>query len=189
MRITFLASAFLIIVSACNSAENLFPDRSSLVNSSHLDSLYEEININGRLMGIIHIYSDYPGYKWVSDDDEGAACVDDASRAAVFYLNEFNAKKDTAALLKAEKLMEFLLYMQSDNGFYYNFIFDDHTINKTHKNSINEAGWWSWRAMWALSEGYNVLNNINPDLSARIAVSLKDLLTRQNNLFPLRKKQ
>ena len=126
-------------------------------------------------MGIIHIYSDYPGYKWVSDDDEGAACVDDAARAAVFYLGEYDSKKDTGSLLKAERLIEFLLFMQSDNGFFYNFIFDDHSINKTHKNSINQAGWWSWRAMWALSEGYNVLKNIEPDLSGSIAAALKSL--------------
>ncbi len=184
LRIALLASAFFIIISACNPAGNRFQNPGSLVNTSHLDSLYEEINIGGKLMGIIHIYSDYPGYKWISDDDEGAACVDDASRAAVFYLNEFNAKKDTAALIKGERLIEFLLFMQSDNGFFYNFIFDDHTINKTHKNSVDAAGWWSWRAMWALSEAYNGLKSIDPELSARIAATLKRAVNAAEQYFP-----
>ncbi len=184
MRIIFFTYALLLIISCCGSAEKQNPDSLSLVNTSHLDSLYEEININGRVLGIIHIYSDYPGYKWVSDDDEGAACVDDASRAAVFYLKEYNRKKDPAALLKAERLMEFLLYMQSDNGFFYNFIFDDHSINKTHKNSVSEANWWSWRAMWALSEGYSILKKVNAELSARIDTSLERAFKAAEQSFP-----
>jgi hypothetical protein len=94
-------------------------------------------------MGIIHIYSDYPDYNWIGDDDEGIACVDDASRAAIFYLRNYQSNKDTKSLIKSERLIEFLLFMQSENGFFYNFIFEDHSC-KTHKNSINEPNWWSW---------------------------------------------
>lgn len=188
LRVIFLASIFMLIVSCCGSAEKQSTDSLSLVNTSHLDSLYEEINVDGRVMGIIHIYSDYPGYNWISDDDEGAACVDDASRAAVFYLKMYDLKKDSAALLKAERLMEFLLHMQSDNGFFYNFIFDDHSINRTHKNSVSEASWWSWRAMWALSEGYNVLKNVNAELAARIDKSLAAAFSATEKSFPQEEK-
>jgi len=31
--------------------------------------LYEEINVDGKEMAIIHIYSDAPEYKYVGDDD------------------------------------------------------------------------------------------------------------------------
>ncbi len=183
IKIFLLTFSILFLFSSREYAQE--PEHvKNLVNTSHLDSLYEEININESIMGIIHIYSDYPGYKWISDDDEGAACVDDASRAAVFYLKEYDAGKDTAALLKAERLMDFLLFMQSDNGFFYNFIFDDHTINKTHKNSVSQAGWWSWRAMWALSEGYGVLKNVNPDLAVRIEASLKRSVRAAEQSFP-----
>ncbi len=184
VRILLLTAAVLLLFSSCQSVNKQQQEKGPLVNAAHLDSLYEEITVNGTQMGIIHIYSDYPGYKWVSDDDEGAACVDDAARATVFYLNEYDSKQDTAALLKAEKLIEFLLYMQSDNGFFYNFIFEDHSINKSHKNSINIAGWWSWRAMWALSEGRTILKNIKPDLSARIGVSLEKSVTAAEQSFP-----
>jgi len=184
LGIVVLTLPFILLFSSCGSAQEPEQDNNQLVNSSHLDSLYEEINVNGQLMGIIHIYSDYPGYKWISDDDEGAACVDDAARAAVFYLNEYYLKKDTAALLKAERLIEFLLFMQADNGYFYNFIFDDHSINRTHKNSVNRPDWWSWRAMWALSEGYNILKNVDADLSARIDKSLESAFNAAEQSFP-----
>ena len=188
VRFLLLAVPVLFLFSSCESAHEQMKSKDSLVNSAHLDSLYEQINVNDKVMGIIHIYSDYPSYKWISDDDEGAACVDDAARAAVFYLKEYDLRKDTAALAKAEKLIEFLLFMQSDNGFFYNFIFDDNTINKTHKNSINIAGWWSWRAMWALSEGYGIIKGIDPDLSGRIAVSLGKAVNAAEKSFPVEQK-
>ncbi len=145
----------------------------SLVNTSHLDALYEEINVNESKMGIIHIYSDYPDYKWIGDDDEGIACVDDVSRAAIFYINDYSAKSDTASLNKSEQLIRFILYMQSDNGYFYNFIFKDHSINKDHKNSLAGPNWWSWRAMQALALSYNTFKETNPELLAEIKTALQ----------------
>lgn len=154
-----------------------------LVNTSHLDALYEEINIDDKSMGIIHIYSDYPDYNWVGDDDEGIACVDDASRAAIFYLRNYQSNKDTTSLTKSERLIEFLLFMQSENGFFYNFIFEDHSINTIHKNSIDEPNWWSWRAMWALSEGYKIFKEVNPKFTKQILSGLvKSVETTKKSL-------
>jgi hypothetical protein len=61
----------------------------ALVNPSHLDHLYEEIEIGGKTMAIVHIYSDYPDYKWVEAKGEGIACIDDVTRAAIFYSNYY----------------------------------------------------------------------------------------------------
>lgn len=158
-----------------------------LVNSSHLDALYEEFNIDGESIGIIHLYSDYPDYKWIGDDDEGIACVDDASRAAIFYLKDYQSKKDIKSLTKSERLMKFLLFMQSENGFFYNFIFEDHSINKTHKNSIDEPNWWSWRAMWALSEGYKIIKEVNPELTTQIISGLVKSVEATKKIFPVEK--
>ncbi len=184
LRIILLVLIILIIATGCGSAGKRIPGGSSLVNASHLDSLYEEISIDGKLMGIIHIYSNYPDYKWIGDDDEGIACVDDAARAAVFYLGNYESKKDSNSLLKSERLMEFLLFMQSDTGFFFNFILADHSINKTHKNSVAAADWWSWRAIWALSEGYKVLKNIKPELSLRISAALVKSVSAAERSFP-----
>ena len=56
-------------------------------------------------MGIIHIYSNYPDYKWIGDDDEGIACVDDAARAALFYMKYYNLTSDTDSFEKAGNLV------------------------------------------------------------------------------------
>ena len=134
-------------------------------------------------MGIIHIYSNYPDYKWAGDEDEGIACVDDAARAAVFYLRNYQLEKDTNSLKESERLIDFLLYMQGENGFFYNFLMTDHTINKTHKNSINRPSWWTWRAMWALSEGYKILKELNPGLTQQIKTALiKSVEAAKQNL-------
>ncbi len=158
---------FFILFLNSSCAENKFND-STLINTSHLDYLYEQININGKVMGIIHIYSNYPDYEWVGDDDEGIACVDDAARAAVFYFKYYQFKNDTESLSKAKNLLKFLLYMQAENGYFYNFIWTDHTINKTFKTSVAEPNWWSWRAMWALIEGYNLFKKDDPNFAAEI---------------------
>jgi hypothetical protein len=186
--------AKLVIVTAilfltfCREADEWQISKANfLVNTSHLDALYEEININAESMGIIHIYSDYPDYSWIGDDDEGIACVDDASRAAIFYLRNYQSNKDTKSLIKSERLIEFLLFMQSENGFFYNFIFEDHSINKTHKNSINEPNWWSWRAMWAISEGYKILREVNPDLSKQILLGLVKSIDATKKSVPTEK--
>jgi hypothetical protein len=122
---------------------------------------------------IIHIYADYPDYKWVEATGEGIACVDDVARAAVFYLRHYQYVKEEASLSKARKLLQFILDMQAANGLFYNFIHADHSINKTRHNSQPKADWWSWRAVWALGEAYPVFVQIDPDFSDKIEESIK----------------
>lgn len=162
---------FIILLFNYSCAENKFKD-STLINTSHLDFLYEKININNIDMGIIHIYSNAPEYKWTGDDDEGIACVDDAARAALFYMKYFNLTGNTAAADKAENLVKFLLYMQAENGLFYNFIWPDHSINKTFKTSVAKPDWWSWRAMLTLAKAYPFIKNRNTNLSKKIEMAL-----------------
>ena len=124
------------------------------VNSAHLDHLYEEILLEGNTrVGIIHIYCEYPDYKWVGDHDEGIACVDDVARAAVFYLRDWELQLDNESLRKAEMLLRFIVEMQADSGYFYNFVWPDHNIHREGITTRAEPNWWSWRALWALSEG------------------------------------
>jgi hypothetical protein len=157
---------------------------SSIVNTAHLDSLYEEVQVAGNTIGIIHIYSEYPDYKWVDDSDEGTACVDDAARAAIFYMEYFKAYDDESGLFKVKMLLEFIFYMQSDNGFFYNFIFEDYSINKDHKNSLAEPNWWGWRAMWALSEGYKLYKDIDPLFAELIFSHLSKAVYATKQMIP-----
>ena len=117
---------------------------SSLVNTTHLDHLYTPITFaDGIKAAGIYIYSEAPDYHLVADNDEGFTCVDDVSRAALVYLRSKNFFTDTAIQNKAFNLVRFILKMQSDNGYFYNFLFPDNSINKKGETSINSANWWS----------------------------------------------
>ena len=144
----------------------------SLVNTSHLDYLYQKIKVDNREMGIIHIYADYPDYKYVEAKGEGIACVDDAARADVFYMKYYSVTHDQAALDKIKMLTNFLLYMQSENGFFYNFIWKDYTKDTTYKTSVAEPNWWTWRAIWALAEAQNFFLKIDKNFSDSIKPQL-----------------
>jgi hypothetical protein len=175
----------LLFVSICCFFSNLLGgcqdkneiNRTTLINLSHLEYLCEDISIDNKSMTIVRIYSEYPDYHYVGDDDEGIACVDDAARAIILYLRLYKESKNPWFLSKSRKLLEFLEHMQVPNGLFYNFIYEDHLINKTHQNSVPSAGWWSWRAIWAFSEAYSVFKEID-------SVYAVDFLKRIEYTFP-----
>lgn len=155
---------FLILVSSTLSQTD-YGSQKFKINKSHLDYLYQEITIDGKAMGIIHIYSDYPSYNFVDAKGEGYACVDDAARAALFYFEYYKAHNDSKSLQKFNMLTNFVLHMQAANGFFYNFLESDNSINKTYRTSVAEPNWWSWRALWLLTEGYEFYKEKNPERS------------------------
>lgn len=159
----------------------------ALVNPSHLDKLYEEIAVDGNKMAIIHIYSDYPEYRWVEAKGEGIACIDDVARAAVFYSMYYKATGDKGYLLKVKLLNEFILHMQSESGYFYNFIQSDYSINKTYKTSVAQPDWWSWRAVWALSETYKLFSKTDTTFSNRLYQSMNRLFAAIKRNLPLKK--
>ncbi len=160
----------LLFIASCT-----FPkpgQNNSLLNLSHLDHLYQEVEIAGKPMAIVHIYADYPKYEWADASGEGTACVDDAARAAVFYLRHYRDAGQPASLGKARNLIEFILHMQARNGLFYNFVYADLTINTTRENSLPKADWWTWRAVWALGESYAYFKDVNPDYASKLKKSL-----------------
>lgn len=124
----------------------------TIINTTHLDHLYEEFTIDSDTAAFIWIYADYPDYHVTEAAGEGIACVDDAARAAVFYLRYHHFSGKTASLQQAKRLLRFLLYLQADNGLFYNFIDEEKRIVKDSFNSKPEPNWWTWRAMWAIGE-------------------------------------
>ncbi len=152
----------------------------SLINTSHLDHLYSNIVVNDDTMGIVHIYSDYPNYNYVEAKGEGIACVDDAARAEIFYIKYYHQHPDIKVLKKIENLTKFLLYMQSSNGFFYNFIWNDYTIDSTYRTSVAQPNWWTWRAIWALSEAAKFFHNedINPSGARHSTGFLQEIMNR-----------
>lgn len=171
----------LLVIQSCTSAQQL------LTNTSHLDHLYQEIIVDGRTLGIVHIYSEYPDYNWVGDDDEGIACVDDAARAAVFYSKYFHLTNNDARLNKVKTLTEFILFMQSDNGWFYNFIWENYSINKTFQTSVAIPNWWTWRALWALTENYPLMKIHDEQLAERMLDAIKKTIEECKKEFSTEK--
>lgn len=142
------------------------PRLTGFLNFSHLDFLTEPIVLNGDSMAIVHLYSNYPDYQWVGDEDEGIAAVDDAARAAVAYLRHFEKFNDEHSRRQAKLLLHFLFYMQADDGGFYNFIWPDYSINRTGSTSNNDGfNWWAGRAVWAMGYARKIFSEKNIELS------------------------
>ncbi|GAB3498469.1 hypothetical protein GCM10027341_20140 [Spirosoma knui] len=159
-----------------NQTASPTPDSARLVNTTHLDQLYQVVKLNGADVGLINIYSEFPDYKWVADDDEGAACIDDIARTVIFLVHEPDLNANPDKQDKLRKLTEFVLQMQSDNGYFYNFIFGNGSINRGGVTSINQPNWWSWRALWALTEAYPYYKTSDPTLASRLQTANQRLV-------------
>jgi len=150
----------------------------SIVNLDHLDYLGEEVRRNDTTYRIIHLYAEAPDYLWLDDDDEGTACLDDAARAAILYLRHYELTADTSSLEKARQLLRFVMYMQREDGLFYNFVWNNRLeINTEHPNSRAEPfGWWAARGVWALGVGVKSLSDVDPSLTDSLATSLQKAL-------------
>lgn len=173
MTKVFIAAFLFVITSSCIKENGR---DFTLVNTKHLDHLYQEIIFKNQPAGIIHIYAEYPDYKPVEAPGEGIACIDDIARAAVFYLRNYKVTKDAASLYKARKLLDFTMNMQAENGLFYNFINKDFSINKTHVNSEARADWWTWRALWAMAEALQFYERKEPAYADKIKNNISKTL-------------
>jgi hypothetical protein len=150
-----------------------------LVNTSHLDKLYIPVMFPGDVNAAgVFIYSQYPDYHPVDASGEGFACVDDVSRAALVYLRSGKILSDTAMQNKLYNLIQFILRMQSTNGYFYNFLMSGNAINTTGPTSVNIANWWSWRALQALTEAGPAMKNLNPSLFTKMNNAINLLVAR-----------
>ncbi len=158
----------------------------SLVNPDHLNTLYEEIGTSGREMALIHIYADYPSYAPTEAPGEGIACVDDVARAAIFYARYAERNGHVPSMKKARRLIRFILNLQAENGFFFNFIKKDHTINRDRENSRPVADWWSWRAMWAIAETMSYAQKDDPTYFKELQLSFLKAWNAAGNKNSLR---
>ncbi|MBE9491260.1 MAG: hypothetical protein IMY70_00120 [Bacteroidetes bacterium] len=152
--------AVIIVLTACiNNPEK---EHQGLINLEHLKYLYAAVTLeNGKEVGVINIYSEYPDYIYEIEPNEGFTCVDDVARALVFLSAYTKNSNDPEIEIMIDKMTRFILTMQAENGYFYNFLWGDMSINKTYKTSVAEPNWWSWRALWALSEIYpNLKGNL-----------------------------
>jgi hypothetical protein len=133
------------------------------VNLDHLRYLTEPVTIDGQDMAVVHIYAEYPDYEWLDDADEGISAVDDVARAAVVYLWEYERTGDASLLDLARRCLNFVMYMQADDGEFYNFVWDrEGRINERGGTSFKSLGWWAMRGLWALGEGVRIFDHADP---------------------------
>lgn len=157
----------LLIVLLCLSGNGLMAQEADasddLVNLDHLRFLTQPVTIDETPMAIVHIYSEYPEYEWVDAAGEGLSAVDDVARAAVVYLWQYERTGDSELLELARLCLNFVMYMQAEDGEFYNFVTDsDGTINERGNTSYKSLGWWAMRGLWALGEGVRVFDTVDP---------------------------
>jgi hypothetical protein len=155
------------------------PPDSGLVNSLHLDYLYTPVQFpTGTNAAGIYIYSEAPDYHLVAATGEGFTCVDDVSRAALVYLRRSKILTDTAIQAKVFNLIRFILEMQSSNGYFYNFLFANNLINTSGPTSINNANWWSWRALQTLTEAEPFIKTKDAQLYNKMETAINKLIAQ-----------
>jgi hypothetical protein len=180
----FLIAVFLIVIS-CDKNPKTKSTLADTINFDHFNHLYMEIDFKGKKVGIVHIYSEFPDYTFAIEPKEGFTCVDDVARAIILLSKYFEKNKsDKEILNKIEKLTEFVLQMQNENGYFNNFIWSDLSINTTYKTSVAELNWWSLRALWALESVHPLLKNLNTDLSNRIILASNKLVSNIKRDIP-----
>jgi len=151
----------------------------SLINTAHLDQITVPVAFsNGTSAAGLYVYTQYPAYTPVYATGEGFACVDDVARGLLFYTRSDQFATDAGFREKAYNQIRFVLNMQSANGYFYNFIETGNVINTSGITSVNQANWWSWRALQALTEGVLVVKSTNPALAAQMDVAIQKLISR-----------
>jgi hypothetical protein len=167
----------LLLCMILGCSEKKVPPPKTMVNLSHLNHLYQDVAMGEKNFAFIHIYSDYPDYKYAWEKHEGIACVDDVARATVVYLDHYLSSGYDSSLIRSKQLVKFLLYMQAENGYFYNFILEDFSINKAYQRSLAKSDWWTWRALWALVKAGPVIKETDPGLAQMIENSIQKSLT------------
>jgi hypothetical protein len=157
--------------------------QSSLVNFAHVEHLTERVFFSGDSVNIIHIYADFPSYKWTDAGDEGIACVDDAARAAVVYLRHYESTGNGRSLSKAKELLKFVLKLQADDGLFYNFMNADHSINREGRTSFKSLGWWTARGVWCLALGGRLFEQEDPRFAATLRSGVEKSLIHIDTLL------
>ncbi|WP_461076181.1 hypothetical protein [Spirosoma flavus] len=180
-RIAFvklLTLQILLLAFSCKkdqpAAQTITP-ANRYVNLSHLDRLYQTVKIasTGAEVGTVAIYSEAPDYHLVTDADEGFTCIDDVARAALLLLHEPDLATVTDKQAKLRAMTEFVLQLQAENGYFYNFLWPNFAINKTFQTSVAQPNFWSWRAMWLLTEAYPFYQKNDSALAGRIQTAVQ----------------
>jgi len=150
------------------------------VNLAHFDHLYAERDLGGERVGILHIYSEAPDFRFAIEPREGYTCVDDVARGIV--LLAATPHPHAKRRRQIEMLTRFVLHMQADNGYFHNFLWGDGRINREYRTSLAELNWWSLRALWGLEAA---LPHLSPETAARARSAADRLVANLKRDLPV----
>ncbi|KIL37470.1 hypothetical protein SD71_02190 [Cohnella kolymensis] len=158
------------------------------LNLKHFNFMNEKITIDGVPMFITHLYSEpvdrndlSRGYEWVGDPQEGLGAVDDVSRSVIAYVEHYETYGDDYSYDMIKRGLEFLMWMQYDDGDFDNFVVRDAdgTIHKKDSHSSQKSfSWWAVRAYEAMAKSLPQLKKTDRELEARVTARLNLSLKR-----------
>ncbi len=133
----------------------------------HLASLTWTFPAEGKQVAALAVYAEpvetadgvvYRPRAAAESGPEGVACLDDVARAVVLGLRAWEQERDERAARLARGWLEFVAYMQGEDGRFTNFILDAAgRRNLRGQTSYPGGAWWTARALWALGTAYRVL--------------------------------
>jgi len=110
---------------------------------------------------VVSLYAEAPDYRPTGsparDGFEGIASLDDAARAAVVYLREYEATGDIRVRDEAVRLLSFVTATEQGDGEFVNFIDSAGRLNRDAPSSRKSMSYWAARSIWALGEAVRVL--------------------------------
>ncbi|MDQ6689636.1 MAG: sugar ABC transporter substrate-binding protein [Gemmatimonadota bacterium] len=131
------------------------------INLAHLRHLGLTAVVRGAPVRAVSLYAEAPDYRLVGsparDGFEGIASVDDAARAAVVYLRDYELTGDARSHDEALGLLAFITAMEQGDGEFVNFIDSAGRPNLNAPSSRKSMSYWAARSIWALAEAVRVL--------------------------------
>jgi multiple sugar transport system substrate-binding protein len=148
------------------------------INLDHLRHLGLSAVVRGQPVRAVSLYAEAPDYHLVGsparDGFEGIASVDDAARAAVIYLRDYEVTGAMRSHDEALGLLAFITAMEQGDGEFVNFIDSTGRLNRNAPSSRKSMSYWAARSIWALGEAVRVLG---PRDSAQLQ-SIRPVLDR-----------
>ena len=156
--ISQISFACMVIFASISFLVNCSPQEAKLlpVNINHGLYLVDSTEVDSVMLKWIAIYADAPSYDHIDASGEGVTCVDDVGRFLEVLEFEINQHQRKDLLPVAEGMVEYLLYLSREDGLWYNFIFEDGSINREYRTSVASFQWWAVRGLRGLGAGYRI---------------------------------
>jgi multiple sugar transport system substrate-binding protein len=154
------------------------------IRLDHLRHLGISVAVKGKPVRVVSLYAEAPDYRLVGsparDGFEGIASVDDAARAAVVYLRDYEVSGDVRSRDEAVGLLAFITAMEQGDGEFVNFIDSAGRLNLRAPSSRKSMSYWAARSIWALGEAVRVLGARDSAAISGSRATLDRALARMN---------